>query len=156
MQDISVVCLEILKIRDDFWINRAESLLGVGIPFVMKNNVMVSFDEERFVYTSTIYDIFPIECLFSYVYLYRLKNTLACFQLIKAIIQGCSVSDVAMKFLIRQPSPSYLYESFVSWMENFITTFIEFATTDVKVKERLQGEVEYIMKYVKDVKDYIK
>lgn len=61
-----------------------------------------------------------------------------------------------MKFLIRQPSPSYLYESFVSWMENFITTFIEFATTDVKVKERLQGEVEYIMKYVKDVKDYIK
>lgn len=73
MQDISVVCLEILKIRDDFWINRAESLLGVGIPFVMKNNVMVSFDEERFVYTSTIYDIFPIECLFSYVYLYRLK-----------------------------------------------------------------------------------
>lgn len=73
MQDLATVCLEVLKIRDNFWLNRAEMLLGVGTPFVMKNNLMVTFDEERYVYASTIYDIFPVECLLSYVYLYRLK-----------------------------------------------------------------------------------
>ncbi len=48
-------------------------LLGIGIPYVINQNLMTTFDEERYVFTSNIYDIFPIECLFSYVYLYRLK-----------------------------------------------------------------------------------
>ena len=73
MQDLGIVCLEILKIRDSFWTHRAEMLVGIGVPFVANNNVMETFDEEKYTYTSTIYDIFPIECLLSYVYLYRLK-----------------------------------------------------------------------------------
>jgi|688.fasta_scaffold358890_1 hypothetical protein len=51
-------------------------LLGIGQPFIMNQNVMNTFDEERYIFSSVLYDIFPIECLFSYVYLYRLKYLL--------------------------------------------------------------------------------
>lgn len=44
MADYAGICLEILKIRDDYWVNRAEMLLGVGLPFVMGNNVMGTLD----------------------------------------------------------------------------------------------------------------
>lgn len=120
MADLSNVCLEIMKIRDDFWVHRAELLMGTCVPYVLNNNLMTTLDEERYIFTSSIYDIFPIECLFAYVYLYRLKNSLGCFQLVKAIIQGCSVSDVAMKFLARQPSPSYYFATFLQWIDCFL------------------------------------
>lgn len=45
MQDYAHICLEILKIRDDFWIERAEYLLGVGSPCILNNNLMSSLDE---------------------------------------------------------------------------------------------------------------
>lgn len=48
-------------------------LLGIGAPFVTGNNLMETLDEEKFMFTPQIYDIFPVECLFSYVYVYRLK-----------------------------------------------------------------------------------
>jgi hypothetical protein len=35
-------------------------LLGIGQPFIMNNNVMNTFDEERYVFSSVLYDIFPI------------------------------------------------------------------------------------------------
>lgn len=44
MQDISFIVLEILKIRDDYWVDRAEMLLGVGSPFVHQDNLMGTFD----------------------------------------------------------------------------------------------------------------
>jgi hypothetical protein len=47
-------------------------------------------------------------------FLYR--NTLACFQLMRAIIQGCSVSDIAIEYLARQPSPTYLFPNYLTWM----------------------------------------
>lgn len=73
MADLSSICFSILNIRDEYWRDRAEMLLGVGLPYVLNNNLMATFDDERFTFTSTIIDIFPVECLFSYVYLYRLK-----------------------------------------------------------------------------------
>lgn len=73
MSDLSSVCLSILNIRDDYWRDRAEMLLGVGLPYVYNNNLMTNFDDERFTFCSTIIDIFPVECLFSYVHLYKLK-----------------------------------------------------------------------------------
>lgn len=99
-------------------------LLGVGLPYVLNNNLMTNFDDERFTFSSTIIDIFPVECLFSYVHLYKLKNSLACFQLIKAIVHGCSVSDVAIKYLIKQPAPSYLFKNYIESIENFVNHFI--------------------------------
>lgn len=86
----------------------------------------------------------------------NIRNTLACFQLVKSILQGCSVSDVAMTYLLRQPSPSYYYSSFFNWIENFVESFIDFATSDDKVKERLKGEVTYIIKYIQDFRNFIK
>lgn len=131
-------------------------MLGVGSPCILNNNLMSSLDEQRYAFTSTLYDVFPVECLLSYTYLYRLKNTTGCFYLVRALIQGCSVSDVAMKYLVRQPSPSYLYESYVSWAENFITSFIPYVTTDPKVVQRLQRDVSNLMKYVEDLKQFKK
>ncbi len=48
-------------------------LLGVGLPYVINQNLLTAFDEERFVFTSTIYDIFPVECLLAFVNLFRSK-----------------------------------------------------------------------------------
>lgn len=73
MIDLSGVYLEILKIRDDFWINRAEMLVGVCLPYVMNNNLMSALNEDKYVFTSTLDDIFPVESLFGYVHLFRAK-----------------------------------------------------------------------------------
>lgn len=60
-----------------------------------------------------------------------------------------------MKYLVRQPSPSYLYPSLVSWMECFIQTFIGFVTVEKKHRERLEEEITNTMKYVEDLKKYM-
>lgn len=73
MQDYSSIIAEIFKITDSFWRNRAEMILGVSTPYVLDNNAMTTLDEERYIFSSIIYDIFPVECLFAYVYLYRFK-----------------------------------------------------------------------------------
>lgn len=60
MVDLSIVCENILKIRDDFWLHRAQMLLGVGSPYVSNNNMMSTFDDERYSYNSIIMDLFPV------------------------------------------------------------------------------------------------
>lgn len=73
MYDLSNICLEIIKIKDELWSGRAELLLGVGMPSVMNQNLLTTFDEETFVYSSTICDIFPAESIIAYAYLFRLQ-----------------------------------------------------------------------------------
>ena len=39
-------------------------LLGIKQPFIMNQNIMNIFDEELYISSSVLYDIFEIECLF--------------------------------------------------------------------------------------------
>lgn len=43
-----------LTIRDDFWRMRAEYVLGYGCCYVYEKNMMVSLDEEKYIYPSTL------------------------------------------------------------------------------------------------------
>ena len=40
-------------------------LLGIKQPFIMNQNIMNNFDEEWYISSLVLYDIFKIECLFS-------------------------------------------------------------------------------------------
>jgi hypothetical protein len=60
MSDLGLICLDILRIRDDFWVSRAEKLLGVCSPYVCDKNLIDNFNDERFLFVSTLYEIFPI------------------------------------------------------------------------------------------------
>lgn len=53
-------------------------------------------------------------------------------------MQSCSISEESMKFIARQPSPSYMFPSLLDWFENFIQTFISFVSVEPKHKERLE------------------
>ena len=73
MKELAGLVESIMTINDGFWRERAEAIFGLSSPYVLDNNAMSTLDEERYIFTSTLFDIFPIECLFTYVYLYRLK-----------------------------------------------------------------------------------
>lgn len=73
MKELAGLVESIMNINDGFWRERAEAIFGLSSPYVLDNNAMTTLDEERYIFTSTLFDIFPIECLFTYVYLYRLK-----------------------------------------------------------------------------------
>lgn len=73
MKELAGLVESIMNINDGFWRERAEAIFGLSSPYVLDSNAMTTLDEERYIFTSTLFDIFPIECLFTYVYLYRLK-----------------------------------------------------------------------------------
>ena len=43
-----------MRITDQFWIKRAEALLGTPSPFIYQQNILSSLDEEKYVYPSTL------------------------------------------------------------------------------------------------------
>ena len=65
------------------------------------------------------------------------RNGIPIFNLLGAIVKGCSVSEEAMKFLIVQPSLSYCFTTYLDWMKLFITNFLGFQTIDEKKRERI-------------------
>ena len=73
MIDICNCITKFLIITDDYWLNRAEFVLGYSSPYIFNDNLLNSLDEERFVYYSTLQDLFPIECLFAYCHVNRLR-----------------------------------------------------------------------------------
>lgn len=71
LQDLSHVVLQVLRIKDDFWKHRFDMMLGWCTPYLTSDNTISCLDTERFIFTSTIFDIFPVESLLNYAYLYR-------------------------------------------------------------------------------------
>lgn len=73
MVDICGCISKFLIISDEFWVNRAEFILGYSSPYIFNDNLLSSLDEERFVYGSTLEDLFPVECLLAYCHINRLR-----------------------------------------------------------------------------------
>jgi hypothetical protein len=73
MIDICGCISKYLIITDDFWLSRAEFILGCSSPYIYMDNLLASLDEERFVYVSTLEDLFPVECLLAYCHINRLR-----------------------------------------------------------------------------------
>ena len=149
IEDLSHVVREVMVIKDEFWKHRADMLLGWGNPYLLPDNSISALDSERFVFTSTLFDIFPVECLFNYAYLYRAN--MSCFHLLKAIVHGCSVTEESMRFLASQPSLCYAFASYIDWAKLYVTNFLDFHVIDEKKKERLKSETENLMKYIDDI-----
>lgn len=72
LEDLCHIILEVLRIRDDYWVNRADLILGWCTPYIVDDNSVTGVETERLVYQSTIFEIFPVECLLNYAYLYRM------------------------------------------------------------------------------------
>jgi len=60
MIDICGCISKYLVISDEYWVNRAEFVLGYSSPYIYSDNLLSSLDEERFVYSSTLEDLFPV------------------------------------------------------------------------------------------------
>ncbi len=93
MVDICGCVSKYLMISDEFWSNRAEFVLGYSSPYIFVDNLMSSLDEERFVYISTLEDLFPVECLLAYChinrlryFLFNLRNPLAVLHILRTIL----------------------------------------------------------------------
>ena len=149
MEDLSHVVREVMVIKDEFWKHRADMLLGWGAPYLLPDNSISALDSERFVFSSTLFDIFPVESLFNYAYLYRAN--MSCFHLLKVIVHGCSVTEESMRFLASQPSLSYAFSSYIDWIKLYVTNYLDFQVIDEKKKERLKSEAEELMKYIDDI-----
>lgn len=72
--DTVLLCVNrFLRIVDSLWIKRAEAVLGTPTPFIYQKNILSSLDEEKYVYPSTLEDVFPLESLLNYAYINRLR-----------------------------------------------------------------------------------
>jgi hypothetical protein len=54
MKDICSCLNKFLVITDEYWVNRAEFVLGYTSPYIYNENLIDSVEEERFVYYSTL------------------------------------------------------------------------------------------------------
>ena len=73
MIDICGCVSKYMIISDEYWVNRAEFVLGFNSPYIYMDNYLTSLDEERFIYSSTLEDLFPVECLLAYCHINRLR-----------------------------------------------------------------------------------
>lgn len=72
--DTVMLCItRLLNIRDDFWTNRAEFVLGYAAAYVFDKNAMSYMEEEKYVYPSTLENVFPLESLLSYIHINRAR-----------------------------------------------------------------------------------
>jgi hypothetical protein len=72
--DAVLLCVNrFLRITDQFWIKRAEAILGVPAPFVYQQNILSSIDEEKYVFPSILENIFPLESLLNYAHINRMR-----------------------------------------------------------------------------------
>lgn len=75
--DTAMLCISrVLNIKDPYWRLRAEAILGYGTCYVFDKNLMVTIEEEKYVYPSTLDNIFPLESLLSYIHINRLRYIL--------------------------------------------------------------------------------
>lgn len=49
-----------LRIRDFFWPVRAEYILGYASCYVYEKNIMASLEEEKYIYPSSLENVFPL------------------------------------------------------------------------------------------------
>ena len=73
MDGVLLCMSRFLRITDQFWIKRFEAVLGTPSPFVYQKNIITSLDEEKYIYPSTLENIFPLESLLNYAHINRMR-----------------------------------------------------------------------------------
>lgn len=73
METVLLCIGRFLRITDELWIKRAEAVLGTPTPFIYDKNILSSLDEEKYVFPSTLENIFPLESLLNYAHINRLR-----------------------------------------------------------------------------------
>ena len=99
---------------------RAEYVLGFASCYVYEKNVMASLEEEKYIYPSSLENVFPLESLLSYIHMNRLRVPLTILNMIKTVLEATSVSEEAMDYLARQPSPAYTHLRYIDWLRPYI------------------------------------
>lgn len=73
MDELVMIISQVLAIKDAYYMNRMEYMLGFTCPFIYDCNVMGSIDEEKFIFASSNENPYTVECLLSYIYMNRLR-----------------------------------------------------------------------------------
>lgn len=150
--DTVLLCIsKFLRIADMFWIKRAEALLGTPAPFIYQQNILSSLDEEKYVFPSTLEDIFPLESLLNYAHINRMRVPLTVLNILKTILEGTSVSEIAMRFMLKMPSPCYSHLRYVDWVRPFVNNVINHLSINEKKKEDVLGKVSLCNLYLDDL-----
>ena len=77
----------ILEINDSFWLHRMEYLVGYGRPYdLTKEHTLNTIDQEVNIYSSTIENIFPVECILTLPYISRATNQLSAINILVELL----------------------------------------------------------------------
>jgi hypothetical protein len=85
---------------------------------------MVTLEEEKYVYPSTLENVFPLESLLSYIHINRMRVPLTVLNMIKTLLEATSCSEEAMDYLIAQPAPSYTHLRYIDWLRPFVNEVV--------------------------------
>lgn len=151
-----MLCLgRFLRIRDFFWPVRAEYVLGSASCYVYEKNVMGSLEEEKYIYPSSLENVFPLESLLSYIHMNRQRVPLTVLNMVKTLLEATSVSEDAMDFLVRQPAPAYTHLRYIDWLRPYINEIPNQLPLVDKKREEVLARVSLCNLYLDDLYKHV-
>jgi hypothetical protein len=79
-----------------------------------------AIDQDIYVYTSTIEDIFPIECILNYLYTTRINNQMSALYVIKDLLDMMNNHDWVGRYMSLQPATNNTYRFFYEWIKPYL------------------------------------
>lgn len=98
-----------------------EFIIGYGKIFPSKTYRLNNVDQDLFVYSSTIENIFPIECVLGYLWVTRGNNQLSTVHALAELLDWMVGYEWVGQFVRRQPSPNYTSTYFHDWIRPYLS-----------------------------------
>lgn len=148
----------LLQIQDEFSINRMELLLGYGKLELSKNYTLSSIDHDVYFFMSTIEDIFPIECVLSYMLVNKNMNQLTTLYILAHLFQMADKIPWLVTYLFRQPSPNHTGKHYHDWIKPYLQN-VKAVLSQQKVDQQevdkyIQIALTEYEKYERRIKDW--
>ena len=130
-------------------------MLGSASCYVYEKNVMGSLEEEKYIYPSSLENVFPLESLLSYIHMNRLRVPLTALNMIKTVLEATSVSEEALDFLARQPAPAYTHLRYIDWLRPYINEIPNQLPLTDKKREEVVSKLSLCNLYLDDLYKHI-
>ena len=76
---------------------------------------------------------------------------MAVLNILKNILEGTSVSSVAMQYMLKMPSPCYYYLRYIEWVRPYVNSVINHLNLNDKKKEEVVGKISICNLYLDDL-----
>jgi hypothetical protein len=70
---------------------------------------------------------------------------------LKTILEGTSISELAMDYLLNLPSPSYVHLRYIDWIRPYVNNVINHLNLSDKKKEEVLNKVSICNLYLDDL-----